>query len=130
MEPILSDPNERIAAFNESAIRRIASALSLDRAKLIRASELDGAGVASERLAALTAAVGGTTYLSGPGAGGYLEEEPFAQRGLELRIQQFSPPDYPQRAPEPVHGLSIVDAMMSVGVPGVQELLAVNGSTA
>ena len=123
MEPTLRDPNERLAVFNEGAIRRIAKALALDRPKLVRASELAVSGTASERLAALTASVGGTTYLSGPGAGGYLEEGPFTQRGLELRIQQFSPPDYPQRAPEPVHGLSIVDALMSVGVEGVRELL-------
>jgi WbqC-like protein family len=130
IEPILNDTTERLALFNENAIRRLASALSIQRARLVRASELDVPGVSSERLAALTAAVGGTVYLSGPGAGGYLEEKPFTDRGLELRIQQFSALSYPQRAPEPVPGLSIVDAMMSLGMSGTRQLLQANGAPA
>jgi hypothetical protein len=130
VEPIVGNATEHLAQLNEAAIRSIASALSLDHARLVRASDLEVPGAGSDLLAGLVAAVGGTVYLSGAGAGGYLEERPFTDRGIELRIQRFSPPDYPQPSPEPVRGLSIVDAMMSLGMTGVQDLLRRSGVTA
>jgi hypothetical protein len=123
VEPLLQHDTDRLAKLNEFAIRRLASALSLDRATIVRASELRVDGTGSERLAQIVDAVGGTLYLSGAGAGGYLEEEPFAQRAIELRIQDFSPPAYPQRCARPIVGLSILDAMMSLGVRGTRDLL-------
>lgn len=38
----------------------------------------------SERLAMMTAELGGTTYLSGPSGRNYLNEEPFAARGITV----------------------------------------------
>lgn len=72
----------------------------------------------------LTKAVGGTTYLSGNyAAGAYQEEEKFPQAGVELRYQDFEHPTYPQPVEPPVHGLSIVDALMNCGVAGTRELV-------
>lgn len=130
VQPVLDDATDRLAVLNEHAIRRIAAALALDRTRVVRASELEVKGASSEHLAGLVHALGGTVYLSGSGADGYLDATPFAERGIEVRVQRFSPPEYPQDAPEPVHGLSIVDAMMSLGVDGVRELLQANGATA
>jgi hypothetical protein len=123
IEPLLLDPNDRLAQVNEAAIRHIAAELGLARTRFVRAAELDAQGERSELLASIVAAVGGTTYLSGAGAGGYLEEAPFRRRGIEVRIQRFCHPDYPQPAREPVHGLSVVDAMMSVGPANVRRFL-------
>ncbi len=119
----LADPAERLARLNEGAIADISDALRLTRPRVVRASELDAVGAGSELLAGLVAAVGGTVYLSGAGAGGYHDESPFADRGIEVRMQDFRHPDYPQRSSEPVHGLSILDAMMSLGVTGVQHII-------
>jgi hypothetical protein len=121
--PMIEMPTERLAELNETAIARVATALSLSRPRIVRASELDVSGAGSERLAALVQAVGGTVYLSGAGADGYHEDAPFDKRGITVRYQQFEHPEYPQRCSEPVHGLSIVDAMMSLGVRGVEELV-------
>jgi hypothetical protein len=123
IEPRVLDPTEELAALNERAIRAIASALTLDRARIVRASDLEVAGSSSELLAGLVQAVGGTIYLSGDGAGAYFEAAPFERRGIEVRFQRFEHPDYAQRSSAPVHGLSIVDAMMSLGVEGVKHLL-------
>jgi hypothetical protein len=122
VEPLLLRPTDRLADLNEAGIREIAAALSLGSGRLVRSSELDVAGTGSELLARLVEAVGGTVYLSGAGAGGYLEQEPFSARGIELRIQSFVHPDYEQRSPEPVRGLSIVDAMMNLGLADTQRL--------
>jgi hypothetical protein len=121
--PAIETPTERLADLNETAIRRIAAALDLTRTRIVRASELEAGGTGSERLAKLVRAVGGTVYLSGAGAGGYHEDAPFDEQEITVRYQRFEEPDYPQRSSEPVRGLSIVDAMMSLGVRGVDELL-------
>jgi WbqC-like protein family len=126
----LAEPSDRLARLNEGAIAHLSDALGLTRPRVVRASELDADGAGSELLARLVAAVGGTVYLSGAGADGYHDEQPFSDRGIEVRFQRFSHPTYAQRAPEPVHGLSIVDAMMSLGVTGVQDLLRTSDVTA
>jgi WbqC-like protein family len=123
VEPVLSKRTDRLAALNEAGIRRIAAALSLDGGKLVRASDLSAAGSSSELLASLVHAVGGDVYLSGAGAEGYLEDEPFARREIEVRVQKFKHPDYAQAAPAPIHGLSVIDAMMNLGVSDTQRLL-------
>jgi WbqC-like protein family len=123
LEPVLTERTDRLAALNESGIRRIAAALSLDVGKLVRASDLRAAGSSSELLASLVQAVGGDVYLSGAGADGYLDGEPFARRAIEVRVQQFRHPDYPQATAAPIHGLSVVDAMMNLGASDTQRLL-------
>ena len=121
--PLLDEPTDHLAELNTRAIARLADALSLTRARIVLASELGVKGAGSELLARLVAEVGGTVYLSGAGAGGYHEEEPFAERGIDVRFQEFRHPDYSQRSPEPVHGLSVVDAMMSVGTAETARLI-------
>jgi hypothetical protein len=122
-EPVLQERTDRLAALNEAGIRRISTALSLDVGRLVRASELTVDGSSSELLAQLVEAVGGTVYLSGAGAGGYLNTAPFDGRTIEIRVQRFAHPDYPQRSSEPIRGLSVVDAMMSLGFSDTRRLL-------
>jgi hypothetical protein len=121
--PLIEHPTERLAELNEHAIERISAALGITGTRMVRASELGVDAAGAELMAALTQAVGGTVYLSGDGAGGYHDDAPFVERGIAVRYQGFEHPDYPQLSDEPVHGLSVVDAMMSVGVSGVQDLL-------
>ena len=78
---------------------------------MVRSSELDIDGAATDLLIAITKAVGGTVYLSGDGAAGYQDDARFAQHGLELQFQNFTPEPYPQLgSKEFVPGLSALDA--------------------
>ena len=47
----------------------------------------------SEGLAAMTAELGGTVWLSGPSGRNYLDEAPFAARGIEVRYFEHSGPN-------------------------------------
>ena len=47
----------------------------------------------SEGLAAMTAEVGGTVWLSGPSGRNYLDEAPFAARGIEVRYFEHVGPN-------------------------------------
>ncbi|QSX00029.1 WbqC family protein [Haloterrigena alkaliphila] len=62
--------------------------------EVVRSSELDvdRPRDASEYLARLVDAVGGSTYISGEtGYENYLEEEPFERRDLDVAVQQWTP---------------------------------------
>lgn len=129
VDEIVRQPTERIAELNEGGVRRLAAALDLDAGKLIRQSELDAEGKATDLLVALCKAVGGTAYLTGDGAGGYLEPAKFAAAGLELVEQRFVLPRYPQLVDEYVPGLSVVDALMNCGWHGTRALICGTGKT-
>jgi WbqC-like protein family len=123
VEELLGVPTDRIAELNETGIRLFAARLELDASKLVRQSQLHVEGAGTDLLVNLCRALHADTYLSGDGAGGYLEPEKFAAAGLELREQRFTPPRHSQLADEYVPGLSIVDALMNCGWEATRTLL-------
>lgn len=129
VDEIVRQPTDRIAELNEGGVRRLAAPLGLDTGKLIRQSELDAGGKATDLLISLCKAVGGTAYLTGDGASGYLEATKFTASGLELVEQRFAPPRYPQLIDEYVPGLSVVDALMNCGWHGTSALICSSGKT-
>jgi hypothetical protein len=91
----------------------------------VRSSSLRASSHATDLLIELTKAAGGTTYLAGGLAGAtYQEDEKFEQAGIELRYQRFEHPQYTQQVDAFVPGLSIVDALMNVGVDATRALLS------
>ena len=124
LEALIACDSERLAAFNEHAIRRLAAEVGLDRATIVRSSDLDVDGSSTRLLIEITRSVGGTGYLAGGGAGGYQEDPLFGETGVELLYQRFEPPSYPQLVDDPVPGLSIIDALMQCGPDGVGEMLS------
>jgi hypothetical protein len=74
-----------------------------------------GAGK-SERLAELCAQAGGTEYISGPAARGYLDEAVFTRRGLSVSWFDYDGyPEYPQLWGEFSHQVSILDLLFNCG---------------
>jgi WbqC-like protein family len=123
IEELLQLPSDRLAELNETSIRRIATWLELDTSKLVRQSDLGVTGTGTDLLVELCRATGSDTYLTGDGAGGYLEADRFQSAGIALVLQEFVPPRYPQLADGHVPGLSVVDALMSCGWEGTAELV-------
>jgi hypothetical protein len=121
---LLATTEERIAAFNERNVRRLAAALGLDTGKIVRSSDLEVEGQSTELLIELTLAVGGTAYMPGADAYRYQEDEKFAARGVELAPQAFVHPTYRQAVEHFVPGLSVVDALMSCGLAATGELVS------
>jgi len=79
---------------------------------------------ASEMLISLTRVAGCDAYMCGGGAEGYQEDTAFAAAGVGLIYQNFQHPVYPQiGAKEFVPGLSVIDALMNIGVDGVRAAL-------
>jgi hypothetical protein len=127
LEPLILHPENKLADYNLNMIRRISEALGLDTGKILLASKLGGIGAGTDLLISLTKAAEGNAYLAGGGAGGYQEDALFQDAGLELRYQAFEHPVYPQHGSGDafIPGLSVIDALMNVGVDGVRRLLDV-----
>lgn len=70
----------------------------------------------TERLVDLCAQAGGTTYISGPAAKGYIDAALFSNADIELNWFDYSGyPQYPQLWGEFVHGVSILDLLFNCG---------------
>ena len=68
----------------------------------------------NERLADLCAQAGGTEYVSGPAARGYIDERIFAARGINLSWFDYeSYPEYPQLWGDFQHGVTILDLLFN-----------------
>lgn len=88
------------------------------RTPVVRSSELDVPGQATERLIGLCRAVGADTYLSGAYAfQAYLDADVMMAAGLKLAIQEWHCPEYRQLYPSQgfVPDLSILDLMLNEG---------------
>jgi hypothetical protein len=113
--PLIEDPQDNLAAFNIAAIEAIAERLGC-AARLVRQSALACEGQATAMLVSLTKEVGAQTYLAGGGAAGYQDDTLFAQAGLLLRYQDFTPQPY-GRLDRFTPGLSVIDYLMQDGRP-------------
>lgn len=106
-------------AFIESVLNNLGT-----KPKMVYSSDLSCQSSSTELLVEILVKLGGETYLSGDGAGGYQNEALFNEADILLRFNNFQHPEYPQKkSVEFTPGLSIVDALMNIGFDGVRELL-------
>lgn len=120
IEPLLTNSEANIAAYNIHAVTTLSSLLGLDTTKLRRSSDLPHEGHSNELLCLLTQSVGGAMYMCGGGADGYQDESVFKAAGIKLVRQAFVHPAYSQvKTGDFVPGLSIIDALMNHGVQEV-----------
>lgn len=88
-----------------------------------RSSHLKVAGKATERLIQLVEAVDGDRYYSGAYAlDAYLDSEQLARAGIEVELQAWSAPVYPQLYGPFIPDLSVIDLLMNCG-PGSRAIL-------
>lgn len=123
VEHLIMNPTESVAEYNISAIRSICAMIGINPEKLVIGSTVNAEGTATDLLINMTRAVGGTAYMCGGGAGGYQEDEKFAEAGVKLLYQDYSHPGYLQTGSNDfIMGLSIIDALMHLGQLRVKEL--------
>jgi len=79
----------------------------------------------TKRLVDLCRQAGATSYLSGPLARGYMDEELFAREGLELAYMDYSGyPEYHQLHPPFEHAVSILDLIFNEGPDATKYMLS------
>lgn len=70
----------------------------------------------TERLVDLCAQTGGTEYISGTAAKGYIDERLFAERGIRLTWFDYAGyPEYPQLWGDFTHGVTVLDLLFNCG---------------
>lgn len=119
---------ERLNDLNYEILNYLLAALSV-RTRVIRGSELDLKGEATERLAGICRELGAKVYLTGAfAAEQYLEKEIFDRDGIEVASQHFECPQYPQLFSEAgfIPELSVLDLLFNCGPKSLEILM--NGS--
>lgn len=127
VEAWVETPADLVADYNMTVITAICARLGLRSSHIVRSATLDVAGAKSDLVANLVTHVGGTTYLSGDGSGGYLQDDVLNAAGVAVEYQRFAHPVYPQRAGASfIPGLSILDAIFHGGFAAASQLLGAN----
>lgn len=94
------------------------------KTKIRYSSDLNVPGDATERLANLIEAVGGDEYYSGAFAlDAYLDADYLQDRGISLKLQQWSSPEYPQVHGPYIGDLAIIDLLMNCGPDSLDVLM-------
>jgi len=79
------------------------------------------------RLVDLCRQTGANTYVTGPTAKGYLQEELFREVGIAVKYMDYSAyPVYPQRYPPFIHEVSILDLLFNVGPEATKYMISFN----
>lgn len=125
LRPLIESRHECVADYNIEVVTRIAGALGINTRKMGKSSDMDPRGAATELLLDLTLKAGGDAYLRGGGASGYHDDDVLQAGGIEPLVQLFEHPVYEQRGSSGafVPGLSIIDALMNVGIERTASLL-------
>lgn len=99
-----------LCEFNKQVVRYFMKYLNIETT-LASSSEIDVKGKSNELLTNICKAVGADTYLCGGGSQGYLDDDIFAKKGIEIKFQDYNPIPYTENNYIP--GLSIIDYLMS-----------------
>lgn len=122
LAPLVAAGDDSLVSRNVALIAAISRRLGITTPWVYQ-SQVGGEGHGTALLASLVERLGGDVYLSGDGAGGYLEPALFGLRGLKLEYQGFVHPDYRAGASQEHRGLSILDALAHCGEAGTRALL-------
>lgn len=124
LRAILDCEWRRLVDLNEHTLGFLRNALDI-RTPLVKSSELGAQGAKSELVLNLCKAVGASALLVGLGGSRqYLDRAAFAEAGIQLQMQEFTHPVYPQRgAGAFTAGLSAIDLLFHCGPASRQVLL-------
>lgn len=113
--------SDRLGTVNLATVRWLLDAFGITT-PLRLASEMALREEPTDRLIDICRAVGATRYLAGAGAQGYLEVGRFKASGIELDVQEFHHPTYPQCYAPFVPDLSAVDLLLNCGEQALARL--------
>jgi hypothetical protein len=106
---------DRLSLINRAFVEEACDILGIET-KLSWSTDYEPSGGRSERLLSLCIQTGAATYLSGPSARDYLDEDLFAGQGIELEYMDYSGyPEYAQPHPPFEHGVTILDLLFCTG---------------
>lgn len=120
-QPIYAASWKKLMDLNLHIIRTVFDLLGLE-IDMCLASELSVTGKATELLIGITQAVGGSTYLSGPGGKWYMDESLFKKSGIRLEYNQFTHPVYQQVYEPFLPSMAVIDLLFNCGPRAIDVL--------
>ena len=126
LELLFSRSNsEKIAQNNSNIIVGLLQELELPAKHLVLSSEMNLNYKSTSRLVEIGKKIEGKVYLSGLGSSGYLDLSEFRKEGISVMYQEFRESPYQQIMSKNFHpSLSIVDALMNIGLSKTREYIA------
>ncbi len=103
-----------LAAVNRASVEFLRGALDIET-PLALASEMEVSNEPTQRLIDICKAVGADTYLAGVDGKSYMDLDLFAAAQLEIAVQNYESPTYPQLHGEFVSHLSALDLLLNCG---------------
>lgn len=110
-----------LSQLNTRLTKLICSYLAIET-PIVMARDYVTTGAKSARLVGLLRELGATSYLSGPAAKGYLEEDAFREHGIRLEYKTYDYAPYPQRFGGFDGAVSVLDLIANCG-PDAKRLL-------
>jgi hypothetical protein len=129
LDEIYAGSWDRLAPLNVAVLRWLMAAFGI-RTPLRLSSEMTLREEPTDRLIDICRTVGATRYLAGAGAAGYLDVPKFLASGLELEVQDFHHPVYPQCYEPFVPGMAAVDFLWNCGAEALARLRAARAGAA
>jgi len=111
---LLAQHFQTISELNVSLCAWLMRELSIDT-KTALATQFDCHGTRTERLIDLLEKVSATSYLSGPSAKSYLDEELFREHKIGLEYKNYDYPFYPQLYGDFIGEVSVLDLLFNMG---------------
>jgi len=106
---------DRLSPINRGFLELVCKILNI-QARLTSSLDYPTSGPATARVVEMCRMAGATSYLSGPNARNYLQEQEFKDAGVELKWMDYSGyPEYPQLFPPFEHQVSVLDLIFNVG---------------
>jgi len=96
IDEVFATDHDSLGALGRATIRALAAAFGLRQPEFLHAADLGIGGSSSQRLRDITAALGGTVYLTGHGGLNYLDHSIFDAAGIEVRYMDYSVGPWPQ----------------------------------
>lgn len=125
VEAFLLSSEMNMSKRNLSFIFEVMQLLDINT-EICYSSEMDCKENSTKLLVEILKKKQGTTYLCGGGAGGYQKDELFHAAGKEVIYNNFNHPFYRQMNSQKfVPGLSIIDALMNLGIEETKKLIRI-----
>lgn len=122
IDRLLQEPCANLSELNVGTVRLLAQLLGV-RTPIVLASSLEGLpDGADDRLVALCRRFNCGTYLAGAGGRAYMDPEPYRRAGIQVTVQVFRHPVYPQAHPGFTPDLSALDLLMNGGAGSIERV--------
>ena len=115
LEALYSSAELQLSLVNRAFLEGLCGVLGI-QTPLSWSTDYRAEGAKTERLVSLCLAAGATTYLSGPNARDYLEENLFDAAGVAVEYMDYGGyPEYSQLYPPFDHAVTVVDLILNTG---------------